>query len=388
MRKRLSIDLEVLSNLDLGIDAIAYTSDPAIELFGVALNKVKKISSPSNLKFADEKKMQIAGPIMAVKDIYRYDSEDGEYDIIFDYETNRALYNQLMKKLPMLGKETIFNDEHISENQIKAHMLNAMFVESQEEIDYIKKKYNHNVELGTVWVLTQVNDKKTYDYLVKNDKIGFSIEGLFKLDEVIKSQLNNNKIRMSKKLKFQKVRFILKKGKFATEVSEIEVENGDIEIGSEVIVTDDSGEVIENWSGEAAILDEVSGDIVEVTIKDDEIIEIDGETVETETDLNEDEKKEELESVDEVEEEVKEEVKETEEELTDETEDEKKEELEDSTVEYATKEELEHLIALVADLQAQIGMLNLSGQTDEDVKENKEENFKRQLAQAIAKRNK
>lgn len=231
--------------------------------------------------------------------------------------------------------------------------------------------------------------KKTYDYLVKNDKIGFSIEGLFKLDEVIKSQLNNN-IRMSKKLKFQKVRFILKKGKFASEVSEIEVENGDIEIGKEVIVTDDSGEVIENWSGEAAILDEVSGDIVEVTIKDDEIVEIDGETVETETeDLNEDEKKtEELESVDEVEEEVKEEVKETEEELTDETEDEKKEELEDSTVEYATKEELEHLIALVADLQAQIGMLNLSGQTDEDVKENKEENFKRQLAQAIAKRNK
>lgn len=162
MRKRLSIDLEVLSNLDLGIDAIAYTNDPAIEIKGLAFkkNKLKFISDVEQVRFTDEKKMQIAGPIMCVKDIYRYDSEDGEYDIIFDYETNKALYNQLMKKLPMLGKETIFNDEHISENQIKAHLLNAMFVESQEEIDYIYNKYNHKVELGTVWVLTQVNDKK------------------------------------------------------------------------------------------------------------------------------------------------------------------------------------------------------------------------------------
>ena len=291
MRKKLSIDTSILSDLDLGLDAIAYTADPAIEILGIAFNKVYKSKFISNQKIkfvGDEKKLQIAGAIMIPKDIYRYDSEMGEYDIVFNSKNIEDLTKQLMEKLPQLGVESIFNDEHLSDKKISAFIYQILYVSDEKEVEYIKSKYNYDMPIGGTFIVTQVKDKKTYDYLVENNKIGFSVEGLFKLDEIIESQLNKNKkINMKKE-------FVYKQNKFTSEPSEISID-GELTVGTGVIAKDEAGEIMENWSGELVI------DEKEVTVIDGIITEIEG--VELEDEKSEEEKLEDEKSEEELEDE-------------------------------------------------------------------------------------
>jgi len=120
----------------LGIDMIAFTSNPAVLVKGVAFKSQNKLSFSDNLKY------RITAPAMIPMEIYRRDEEMGEYYVQF----------------------------------------------TEEEIDTINPKedksystFGIDVPKGTLMVTAQITDEGYYQELVKEGRVGFSIEGFLGL---------------------------------------------------------------------------------------------------------------------------------------------------------------------------------------------------------------
>lgn len=182
---KITIDEEYSENgQSLGIDAIAFTKNPAIMVKGMAFNAdVKKVF------FADELKYRIAGPIMIPMEIYRCD--DSEYYVQFTSEEIEKIHSKFMANM---GKE-VFNLEHNEDVKVPAYVLESILVDSENKQSMIKQEYGIDVPLGTSFLVSQVTDKQYYKDLVDNDQVGFSIEGFLglKLSEII----NNNKTNLN-----------------------------------------------------------------------------------------------------------------------------------------------------------------------------------------------
>lgn len=385
--RKVTIDWSILDDLEIGLDGIAHTSDPAIEVMGLNFSKKRgKFIEQKREYFSETSEQIIAGPIMMVKDIYRYDSDMGEYEIVFDAPAIKALWTQLNAKLPFLNKG-LFNDEHDNDKTINSFIYSGLLIETQDDIDYVKAKYKQDLPLGTAFIACKIIKKETYDYLVKNNKLGFSVEGLFKLDDIVKQALKQQNVtiydeyknkKIMRKNNFKKVNHVFKKknrNKFTDMIDEIAIDGGIIQPGVSVEVIDDAGEVIENWSGEVTV-ESQAGDPLDISIKDGEIVEVldvDGEdaTIATDEAVLVDEPKEE--------------------ELSDE-EDKKEEELEEATapasvdIEAILKKYLDQIIALLADKEA--GDAPKEEELSDEKEDKKAEAFDRALGGLIARNKK
>lgn len=154
---------------ELGIDMIAFTSSPAIITKGLAFKKIE----PKKVFFADEKKMRIAAPAMIPMDIYRAD-EDGEYYVNFSAEVIEQIYSKFMKNLT---NKDVFNLEHEGDKKVPAYLLESFIVDTEAKREMLKQDYSVDVPLGSLWMVSQVTDKAYFEDLVKNERIGYSIEG-------------------------------------------------------------------------------------------------------------------------------------------------------------------------------------------------------------------
>jgi hypothetical protein len=90
----------------------------------------------------------------------------------------------------MLNKD-LFNLEHDTEKTVPAYVLEAWIVDTPKE-DKAYSSFGIEVPEGTLMVTAQVTDKEYYAELVAQEQIGFSIEGYLgmKLKEQNKSQIN------------------------------------------------------------------------------------------------------------------------------------------------------------------------------------------------------
>lgn len=177
---KITIDSEYGDGEDLKIDMIAFTKKPAIKVKGMAFadEEVKKLS------FKDDVKQRIVAPYMIPMQIYRSDVE--EYMVEFTVEEIDALHSKFMKTLAQ-GNGQVFNDEHNSSKIVPAYVLQVWKVEDTFK-DIAYTKYGIEVPVGTMMLMTQVVDKDMYEYLVKEDMLGYSIEGFLglKLSEIKK----------------------------------------------------------------------------------------------------------------------------------------------------------------------------------------------------------
>ena len=268
--KRFEVDLESLENAKYGVKVIAFTDDPAIVIKGIALSKqVEK-----KVMFSDATKMQVVAPLLIPMDVYRYDDEDGDYEIVFTGEAVERITKQMMKNLPKSGLDSIFTNEHTTE-QLDAYIFELMFVDSKEKQTLLKSAYGLDIPLMGSVVTVQCSDKKTYDYIIKNGKVGLSIDGVFKLNNInnVKMSKAKKKITLSKKLKFRKGYFKQKGGSVKLEAIEIE----ELEAGQEVTVYDEDG-VVEDWTGEITVMVDDAEAII--TVEDGEIAKVETEEVE------------------------------------------------------------------------------------------------------------
>lgn len=187
-RYKITINKNIESENELGIDMIAFTSDPAIMIKGVAFNKHQKMN------FSDSEKMRIAGPVLIPMAIYRMD-DDGEYEVEFTEEVIGELHSKLMSNLNNV--KSIFNLEHTT-SVIPANLLEIWIVEDPKN-DKSFHQYGIEVPKGTLFAVSQIQDKSYFKALKDNDQIGYSIEGFLGL-ELKKIKKNNETMKDKVKL--------------------------------------------------------------------------------------------------------------------------------------------------------------------------------------------
>jgi hypothetical protein len=176
---KITIDPEYSDGEELGIEQIAFTSTPAIITKGMAFDEHKK------LFFSDDLKYRVVAPAMIPMEIYRNDENDEEYYVQFTAETIEQIHSKFMQDL---SNRNVFNLEHDTDKTVPAYVLEAWIVEDPKK-DKAYSSYGIEVPKGTLMVTAQVTDKDYYNELVKNEQIGFSIEGFLGLK--LSNQLNN-----------------------------------------------------------------------------------------------------------------------------------------------------------------------------------------------------
>lgn len=165
---------------DLGIEAIAFTSKPAIKVKGMAFNQQTKA-----LAFKDGLKYRITAPAMIPMEIYRRDDDtDEEYMVKFTVEEIDAMHAKFMQQLVNSAK---FNLEHNEEKKVPAYILEAWLVD-KPELDKAYTTYGIEVPAGTLMLTAQITDIEYYNKLVEEDQVGFSIEGFMGMK--LKSKYN------------------------------------------------------------------------------------------------------------------------------------------------------------------------------------------------------
>ena len=157
---------------DGGIDLISLVENPAIMIKGLAFNKNEKLFQ---FKYDDDKQI-IAGPaIIPDFPIYRFDNEIGEYYVVFKKETIELMvekFNKNPKQLPI-------NLEHTSEI-VPAFIKGSWIIEDSEK-DKSKLYGFDSLPVGTYFIEVKVTNKEYWERIKKEDKTGFSIEGMMGL---------------------------------------------------------------------------------------------------------------------------------------------------------------------------------------------------------------
>lgn len=163
----------------LGVDAIAFTANPAVLVKGVAFK------SQAKSHFADEKKYRITAPAMIPMDIYRNDSDMGEYYVQFSKAEIDTIFKEFMLNL---NNRNLFNLEHEGDKIVPAYILEAWLVDNPEA-DKAKSTFGISVPEGTLMMTAQITDTEYYNKLVEAGQVGFSIEGFLglKLSNQIKT---------------------------------------------------------------------------------------------------------------------------------------------------------------------------------------------------------
>jgi hypothetical protein len=175
---KITIDPEYSDGEDLGIEQIAFTSNPAIKVKGMAFSQEVK------MLFADDLKYRVTAPAMIPMEIYRRDDETGEYYVQFTTETIEQIHAKFMQDLK---NRDIFNLEHDQEQKVPAYILESWIVDNPKQ-DKAFSTFGIEVPKGTLMITAQITDKDYYNDLVKAEQVGFSIEGFLGLK--LSNQIN------------------------------------------------------------------------------------------------------------------------------------------------------------------------------------------------------
>ena len=181
---KITIDDEYSDGENLGIEMIAFTNMPAIKVKGLAFNSEKK------MLFADNVKYRITAPAMIPMDIYRRDSEEGDYYVQFTADVIERIHSKFMADL---RNRDIFNLEHDTEQKVPAYILETWIVDNPKA-DKAFSTFGIEVPEGTLMVTAQVTDQDYYNKLVEEGQVGFSIEGFLGLK--LSEQLNLNTMKL------------------------------------------------------------------------------------------------------------------------------------------------------------------------------------------------
>lgn len=175
----------MLDGPETGVNEIAFVKDPAIMIKGIA--------------FASQApKERIAAPILIPMNIYRYNENDGEYEVRF---TASEIEN-IVKDFQQKSKTAAFNLEHNTGVIAPAYLLESWLVGENTQADRSYSEFGVEVPAGTWFGVAQITDTKFFNQLVDNEQTSFSIEGTLGL--IIK-QYKQTKQIMTKQFKLSDV---------------------------------------------------------------------------------------------------------------------------------------------------------------------------------------
>jgi len=244
---KITIDEQYSDGEDLGISAIAFTATPAIKTLGVAFQTQEK--EEKKQYYADKIKNRITAPILIPMSIFRSD-EYQDYYVEFTEAEIERLHSKFMKNF---SNRQVFNLEHNDEDKVNAYVYETWIVQDPLK-DKAYSSYGIKVPRGTVMMTAQIADKQTYDNLVENDQIGFSIEGYLglSLSEIINKQIEKeekmNKQKMSMPAGEYKmgnqIYTVMEDGTFSVALADDEKKEDEVKVEEEVKEEELADEVI------------------------------------------------------------------------------------------------------------------------------------------------
>lgn len=257
---KITIDPEYSDGEDLGIEQIAFTSNPAIKVKGMAFSNVTKRF------FSDELKYRVTAPAMIPMEIYRRDDEAGEYYVQFEEETIEQIYVKFMRDLQ---NRNVFNLEHDPSKEVPAYILEAWIVENPTQ-DKAFTTYGIEVPKGTLMLTAQITDAEYYNKLVKDEQLGFSIEGF--LGMKLSNQLTKYNMNFPDGEHLIKGKIYVVKDGQVVEIKEVEKE--EVEMSEEVVEETTEEVALEDTSvtEEEVVEEEVATEMAIDPVADSEAI--------------------------------------------------------------------------------------------------------------------
>jgi len=164
------IYLTIDDNEEAGVEAVALVDTPAIEREWMAFNKQKAY----RFEVTSEDKRIISGPLMvAGLPIYRRDSDEKEYYVVFDADTIRKIVYKYMRQ----GRTDSVNEMHET-------ALDGVFMFESFIVDEMKPTPKGFSELpeGSWFGSFRVENDDVWQQVKEGDFNGFSVEGLFSED--------------------------------------------------------------------------------------------------------------------------------------------------------------------------------------------------------------
>lgn len=162
----------------------------------------------------DEYKMRVVAPAMVPnKKIYRRDEDNNDYWVQFSVEEIEKLVANFQSK----KVENAFNIDH-TDVVAPAYIIESWIIETPEDKAYMKYGFTiEDVPVGSWMVISQITDKEFFENeVMKNEKFGYSVEGLFDL-ELQLNKIYNNKQCLTQDIEKKQNTMKLPEGKFEIE---------------------------------------------------------------------------------------------------------------------------------------------------------------------------
>lgn len=244
---KVTIDEDYNDGLEpLGIEQVAFTSNPAVLVKGVAFHSHKQLS------FSDSKKYRITAPALIPMDIYRKD-EDGEYYVQFSENEIENLFKDFMCNL---NNKDLFNLEHDAGQTVPAYVLECWLVDEPKK-DKAYSTFGIDVPKGTLMMTAQITDVEYYNKLVEDGQVGFSIEGFLGLKL-------SNQINKHNSMKLPNGEHLIEGKIYTVKLGEV-VDVKDEEVAMEEVPVEE--EVVEEEMAEEVVEEEVPAEEVEEEVE-------------------------------------------------------------------------------------------------------------------------
>lgn len=247
-----------------GMDAISLVDMPAVQRnFVIGFSEDKK---PIYHCFNEEK--HIISGVVALADtpIYRYSPDMGEYYVVFERET----IEKMVEKYAKQGLLNSVNLQHTDDSfQDGIYMIESFIKNSDKGI--VPTAFA-DVPDGS-WIVSYfVENDDLFDEIKNSGKLnGFSLQGLFQLEQTFSAKFENNEIKKYAELmKLNRIalrNLILRFNDVDTDKGVITVD-GEVAVGSDVYVGEEKAENGEYVTEDVVIVVE-DGKIVEVKEKEE-----------------------------------------------------------------------------------------------------------------------
>lgn len=160
-----------------GITAISFVQEPAVECGFLQFDKQKK-----NLKFnvIDEVNRKVIAPIMRCDfPIYRWDSNLGEYYIVYTKEVIEVMARKMLRENSYLT----MNEEHNPYRPMDGVYLEELFIKNTEK--GLNPKGFEDIENYSLFGVYSIDSNSVWEAIQNGEFTGISLEGNFSFEEPI-----------------------------------------------------------------------------------------------------------------------------------------------------------------------------------------------------------
>ena len=221
---------DLITDEACGMLRISLVDLPAVE------SDFQKFGKTARVQMMSEEKRLIVGVVMrAGFPIYRVDAERGEYYTTFSAETIRRMAEKYLEE----NRQNRVNLMHAGE-EVRGVQMVQLFI--KDTAKGINPAGFEDIEDGSLFAEFHVVDDEIWNWIKEGILRGFSLEGFFTME-------NTTNQENMKKLKEMLAKIISKFTEVTTDKG-ILTFDGEAEIGKDVYLLLESGEVVDAEDGE------------------------------------------------------------------------------------------------------------------------------------------